>query len=195
MKRAVASKSSQHERVRSAKNIKSQQAAKVLKLKVPKRRQIKARNLLLVCLLVALFAWSIYPLKQRSQRERENHRLQAEIDGLRAKNAKLSDEVERLKTPDYIEQMARQDLGLVKPGETSLLVVPAEESATSKEKPRQKAQKPDEHKNGTGPKKAQQRAESKAKKQDQEKTAQPQRSWWSRAFGFLDKLTGSKKGD
>jgi cell division protein DivIC len=195
VKRAVASRSSQNEKVRSAKSTKPQQSAKVLKLKVPKRRQIKARNLVLVCMLAALFLWSIYPLKQRSQRERENRSLQSEINGLKAKNAALQDEVTRLKSDDYVEQLARRDLGLVKPGETSLLVVPTKEDGTSQEESQDKQKKADKDKSSSENKKEAEKKPAKSKaseKKNSETQSKSGKSWWQRTFGFLDRLTGSK---
>ena len=52
-------------------------------------------------------------------------RLEQHRRDLIADNARLRDEIERLQTDDrYIEQIARQQLGLVRPGEVELLVVP-----------------------------------------------------------------------
>ncbi len=51
--------------------------------------------------------------------------LEREIATLRAETNRLMTVVERLRTdPDYIEQVAREDLGLVKPGEKVLKLPP-----------------------------------------------------------------------
>jgi cell division protein FtsL len=56
---------------------------------------------------------------------RDEARLEQRRRELIADNARLRDEIERLRTDDrYIEQIARQQLGLVRPGEVELLVVP-----------------------------------------------------------------------
>ncbi|MHB8733641.1 MAG: FtsB family cell division protein [bacterium] len=56
---------------------------------------------------------------------RSEARLEQRRRELIADNARLRDEIERLRTDDrYIEQIARQQLGLVRPGEVELLVVP-----------------------------------------------------------------------
>ena len=56
---------------------------------------------------------------------REKARLEQRRRDLIADNARLRDEIERLQTDDrYIEQIAREQLGLVRPGEIELLVVP-----------------------------------------------------------------------
>ena len=56
---------------------------------------------------------------------REKARLEQRRRDLITDNARLRDEIQRLQTDDrYIEQIARQQLGLVRPGEVELLVVP-----------------------------------------------------------------------
>ncbi|HEV2284145.1 MAG TPA: septum formation initiator family protein [bacterium] len=56
---------------------------------------------------------------------RDETRLEQRRRDLIADNARLRDEIERLRTDDrYIEQIAREQLGLVRPGEVELLVVP-----------------------------------------------------------------------
>jgi cell division protein FtsB len=56
---------------------------------------------------------------------RSEARLEQRRHDLIADNARLRDEIERLQTDDrYIEQIARQQLGLVRAGEVELLVVP-----------------------------------------------------------------------
>lgn len=73
---------------------------------------------------IGLFAWTYYPVARVQYREtREVARLQAELDSLQARNARLSKQVERLKTPEGVEDYARTQLGLVKAGENVVVVV------------------------------------------------------------------------
>jgi len=52
--------------------------------------------------------------------------LEREIVTLRAETGRLTAVVNRLRTdPDFIEQVAREDLGLVKPGERVLKLPPS----------------------------------------------------------------------
>ena len=52
--------------------------------------------------------------------------LEREISTLRAETGRLTATVNRLRTdPDFIEQVAREDLGLVKPGERVLKLPPS----------------------------------------------------------------------
>ncbi len=48
-------------------------------------------------------------------------RIQQDITSMRQKNQQLSLEIKRLQSDAYIERIAREQLGLVKPGETVLL--------------------------------------------------------------------------
>ncbi len=60
------------------------------------------------------------------QMKHEVESLEREIVSLRAETGRLTATVNRLRTdPDFIEQMAREDLGLVKPGERVLKLPPS----------------------------------------------------------------------
>ena len=52
--------------------------------------------------------------------------MQIEIHDLRDKNSGLYDQLEQLRSDDYIEQTAREKLGLVMPGEARIVTVPGE---------------------------------------------------------------------
>jgi cell division protein DivIC len=68
--------------------------------------------------------------------EREAARLEQMKRDLETQNALLRDEVKLLHTSQYIEKVAREQLGLVKPGEISLLIVPAPTDASPPAPPR-----------------------------------------------------------
>ena len=54
---------------------------------------------------------------------RQNRRLSAEIDWLRQENARLRDEARRLREdPHIIEDVAREELGMIRPGEVVFLL-------------------------------------------------------------------------
>jgi cell division protein FtsB len=60
------------------------------------------------------------------QMKHEVESLEREIIALRAETGRLTAVVNRLRTdPDFIEQVAREDLGLVKPGERVLKLPPS----------------------------------------------------------------------
>ncbi len=47
--------------------------------------------------------------------------IEQKIEALKRENKELSEEVRLLKVPSYIEKVAREELGLVKPGEVLFL--------------------------------------------------------------------------
>ena len=85
---------------------------------------------LVVVGVIAFSIWSFYPVARVQYREeRQNAKLQAELAALKARNARLSKEVARLRTPEGVEDVARANLGLVKEGEHAVVVVdPTKES-------------------------------------------------------------------
>lgn len=77
----------------------------------------------LVSITIVLAAWTVYPvLRIQYQHERELQTLQAELDGLKRRNETLREQVDRLKTPEGVEEAARESLGMVKPGEQAYVV-------------------------------------------------------------------------
>jgi len=60
--------------------------------------------------------------------ERTKQRLEAELSSLKERNSKLRAEVDRLKTPEGVEEVARENLGLVKEGENLYVVLDGEET-------------------------------------------------------------------
>lgn len=80
--------------------------------------------------VIGLFVWSYYPVARVQYREtRERARLQAELDVLKQRNARLRKQVDRLKTPEGVEDYARTQLGLVKRGENVVVVLDGTEKS------------------------------------------------------------------
>lgn len=76
----------------------------------------------LVALLV-FAAWSFYPaLRVQYCEQREKGRLEDELARLKERNSNLREQVDRLKTPEGVEDLARRDLGFVEPGENAYVV-------------------------------------------------------------------------
>lgn len=77
-----------------------------------------------IATLIIVAAWSFYPVARMQYREeREKQRLEQELTSLKTRNSKLRAEVDRLKTPEGVEEVARENLGLVKEGENLYVVV------------------------------------------------------------------------
>lgn len=101
--------------------------------RAPARARGRSRSYVVpvvVLLVMVLAAWSLYPVARVQYREsRERSRLEAELEGLQTRNDDLRDQVDRLKTPEGVEDVARQTLGMVKEGENAYVVMnPDDES-------------------------------------------------------------------
>jgi cell division protein FtsL len=78
---------------------------------------------LVAAALVVITVWSFYPVARIQYREsREKARLERELASLKERNEGLRAEVDRLKTPEGVEQIARESLGMVKDGEHAYVV-------------------------------------------------------------------------
>jgi len=75
-------------------------------------------------MLVLAGSWSIQLFKMDQSIESQKNELIRQKNDLIAKNEKMRQEIEKLNTPSYIEQLAREKLGLVRKGE--ILVAPKE---------------------------------------------------------------------
>ena len=72
-------------------------------------------------LMMALTIWGKYGLLEVWSRQRDLVELAQDIDTIERENAILSQEVQRLRNDmGYIEKIAREELGLVRPGELVL---------------------------------------------------------------------------
>lgn len=86
-------------------------------------RRIPVVPLALVAILVAA-AWFFYPVARlQYQALREKEVLAAELDYVQERNAAIREEVDQLNTPEGVEMIARENLGLVKEGENVYVVV------------------------------------------------------------------------
>ncbi|HWC15261.1 MAG TPA: septum formation initiator family protein [Actinomycetota bacterium] len=85
--------------------------------------------------LALLGGMAIEPTRQLlAQRDRISG-MAGELRAAQAANARLEAQIARLKNDDYIEQRARAQIGLVRPAETTYVVMPPSDGA-AKRKPR-----------------------------------------------------------
>ena len=88
------------------------------------RVRFTPRAAILAVLIVALLFYLLVPLRiYMEQRSRLNH-LSNQVEQLQRQNANLESRIARFKDPDYLEVLARDCLGMVKPGEIPFLIVP-----------------------------------------------------------------------
>ena len=82
-------------------------------------------QMIVVALLVGLAAaMAIQPTRQLLAQRSRIEQMTEELRRVERSNERLEAYVVRLNDPDYLEQQARAQLGLVRPGETSYVVMP-----------------------------------------------------------------------
>ncbi len=90
-----------------------------------------SRSRLPVIIIVILMLYISFSLGSRFDQlysmQQNLDAMQAEIKDIHNKNAGLYEKLERLQSNDYIEQEAREKLGLVKPGEARIVTIPTAE--------------------------------------------------------------------
>ena len=90
--------------------------------------------------LGVLGAMLVEPTRQLMEQKERLSESAAQLDGLESTNTSLERRIERLQDPDFIEQKAREQAGLVRPGETLYVVVPPSvDKLDQKRKERQRA--------------------------------------------------------
>lgn len=97
-----------------------------------------------VFLVVAYNLYFVCQIKQRELEERESEvfRLQGEISLAEFHNAQLRAQVAHLSTDAGAEEVVREKLGLVKPGEVSFVVLGASDQDAQEARPEVKVERP-----------------------------------------------------
>ncbi len=75
------------------------------------------RGVLLFLVLFALAATAVYPLRAYVAQRNRILALEAKQQALQAENDRLAREQARLNDPAYLEQLAKRDFHMVRPGE------------------------------------------------------------------------------
>ena len=88
-----------------------------------KQTRRRSQRLIIVGALLFLMLSSLGRLWHVWQVHREVTRLEARIESAHLVNAQLHQQVEVLQGLDYIERIARDELGLVKPGEIKYMTI------------------------------------------------------------------------
>ncbi|MCF8009098.1 MAG: septum formation initiator family protein [Halanaerobiales bacterium] len=80
----------------------------------------------ILIIVIIIFGFKLVSnLMKVNQLEDNLIELQEEVDNQIKKNNQLQEEIQRVRSLEYIERVAREELGLVKPGE--ILFIPVEE--------------------------------------------------------------------
>ena len=94
------------------------------------------QTVVVVLVLGLLGAMAIEPTRQLLQQRDRISDMSGELARVQSGNASLEEQIARLKSDDYIEQRAREQIGLVRPGETTYVVMPPSGTADPKRKHR-----------------------------------------------------------
>ena len=86
--------------------------------------RVRLRLGLLALVVGALAVTGIAPAQQVYQQRRLIEEEEAKLAALTGKNAALESRLARSQDPAYMEKLAREQLGLVRPGETSYVIIP-----------------------------------------------------------------------
>ncbi len=82
---------------------------------------------------LALTVSGVLPFRQLITQQSQVERSAARLAALQAENQALSEEIEMLGTDGEIERLAREQFGLVRPGEVAYVVVTPEELLVAEE--------------------------------------------------------------
>ncbi|MGH9078113.1 MAG: FtsB family cell division protein [Acidimicrobiales bacterium] len=88
-----------------------------------------AKGVLAAVALAGLLFLFVFPVRTLLAQHDQSTLAQHRLTELRQENAKLADRAAQLQTTAEIERLARQDYGLVKPGETAYAILPAPPSS------------------------------------------------------------------
>ena len=88
------------------------------------RLRLTPRAAVLIGIVLLLATATVVPLRQYLAQQARMDALERRVDALQEKRLRLQREVERLHDPEYLEELARKCLGMVRPGEISFVTVP-----------------------------------------------------------------------
>lgn len=102
---------------------------KVVSLKIKKKQSPKFFCILLLILIILSVFFYFYHEKYREYLKKKASvaRLESEINNLKKENTELKNQIERLNKPVGAEEIARDRLGMTKPGELSFVIIPSPE--------------------------------------------------------------------
>lgn len=92
---------------------------------VPRMRpRLTRRAAVLGAVILMLGATAIVPLRQYLDQQSQIGGLERKIDTLIQERSRLERRIEQLQDPNELERIARECLGMVKPGEIAFVAVP-----------------------------------------------------------------------
>lgn len=91
-----------------------------------RRARLTARATVLLGIMIGVLALSVAPAQMYFEQTAELARFEQQADALERRNEALAARAEQLRDHAFLERLARQCLGMVKPGEVAFVVVPKE---------------------------------------------------------------------
>ncbi len=82
------------------------------------------RAAVLAALVLVLALAMVVPVRQYFEQRSQMAELQRTVEQLEVQRARMRAQLERLHDPDYLERVARECLGMVRPGEIPFVTVP-----------------------------------------------------------------------
>ncbi|MHB8841829.1 MAG: FtsB family cell division protein [Candidatus Aquicultor sp.] len=98
-------------------------ASNVRVLRPKKRARLNYGRVIMLGIILYFIVWTIYPITFRAQQGQEIESLKRQLHEINKQNNQLSKDVQYLQSDAYVEQEARS-LGLSKPDEEVLVVIP-----------------------------------------------------------------------
>ena len=84
---------------------------------------------ILCVVLMVLLLYMMVPLRSYLEQRARLTELQRQATSLQQQQARLLNQIAELQDPDYLQRIARECLGMVRPGEIAFVVVPRTEAA------------------------------------------------------------------
>jgi cell division protein FtsB len=104
---------------------------------MPRQRKDFLLNPVVITIVVIIALIAVFNFYQNmtkmNQLENQIKKIESQITQAEAENQKLKRQLENSNSYEYIEEVAREKLGLVKPGEKMFIPVEEEENSDSKE--------------------------------------------------------------
>jgi cell division protein FtsB len=91
-----------------------------------RRARLTARATILLSIVIGVLVLSVAPARMYFEQQAELARFEHEAAALESKNEALAARAAQLRDRAFLERLARQCLGMVKPGEVAFVVVPKE---------------------------------------------------------------------
>ncbi|HET9311450.1 MAG TPA: septum formation initiator family protein [Actinomycetota bacterium] len=86
--------------------------------------RLTARAAVLAVVSLILLTLAVAPLRTLIDQRDTLGQLERQADDLGRRNARLEARIDQLNDPGYLERLARECLGMVRPGETAFVMVP-----------------------------------------------------------------------